>query len=357
MTASPRVVAMGQPVPKGGGAYRVGKPYQVAGKTYVPNENTRYRAEGIASWYGEDFHGRLTANGEVFDMESIAAAHPTLPMPSYVRITNLNNGRSMIVRVNDRGPYHSDRVIDVSQRAADLLGFKARGTARVKVEYAGRAPIEGSDDGKLAATLRQDGVAPLPSGGGAVMVASTTPSQLSRIPVSDVPVPERRPFEFDQSEEQVAAVVPPSRSVSASRTAATPQRNPAPVPTAAMAAPVRVAPPAAPSVAAAPLPAPKSAAQSVAVAPAPRPTVAAAAPAAPPAARPAAVAAAPKPQKTIGVRASGAQVAVAGMGAPAPRPAPTPAKTLESTGWIVGPAPAASYNGFATPVSTGSGLY
>src|SRR5215831_3284997 len=91
VAASPRVVALGEPVPKGGGTYRVGKSYLVGGRMYVPQENRDYRAEGLASWYGEDFHGRLTANGEVFDMQSISAAHPTLPMPCYVRVTNLAN--------------------------------------------------------------------------------------------------------------------------------------------------------------------------------------------------------------------------------------------------------------------------
>ncbi len=123
VAASRRVVDPGEPVPKGGGTYRVGKPYQVAGRTYVPEENTNYDAEGMASWYGDEFHGRLTANGEVFDMNSISAAHPTLPIPSYVRVTNLRNQKSLIVRVNDRGPFHENRVIDVSVRAAKLLGF------------------------------------------------------------------------------------------------------------------------------------------------------------------------------------------------------------------------------------------
>src|SRR6476619_3360050 len=90
VAASPRVVEPGQPVPTGGGVYRVGRQYQVAGVTYTPEENSRYRSEGLASWYGDDFHGRLTANGEVYDMEAISAAHPTLPMPSYVRVTNLS---------------------------------------------------------------------------------------------------------------------------------------------------------------------------------------------------------------------------------------------------------------------------
>src|SRR4051812_7068853 len=145
VSASPRVVADGEPVPKGGGTYRVGKPYVVAGRTYVPEEDINYRAEGVASWYGDDFHGRLTANGEVFDMHSISAAHPTLPMPCYARVTNLANKKSIVVRVNDRGPYAGNRVIDVSVRAAKLLGFHDRGVARVRVEYVGRAALEGSD--------------------------------------------------------------------------------------------------------------------------------------------------------------------------------------------------------------------
>src|SRR5215467_11165762 len=132
-----RVIAPGEPIPKGGGTYRIGPAYTIAGQTYVPAEDPHYRAEGLASWYGEDFHGRQTANGEIFDMNSIAAAHPTLPMPSYVRVTNLANHKSLIVRVNDRGPYHQGRVIDVSVRAAKLLGFYDQGTTRVRVDYVG----------------------------------------------------------------------------------------------------------------------------------------------------------------------------------------------------------------------------
>jgi rare lipoprotein A len=173
VAASRRVVEPGDPVPKGGGAYRVGKPYQVAGRTYVPEENSNYEAEGIASWYGDTFHGRLTANGEVFDMNSVSAAHPTLPIPSYVRVTNLKNNRSLIVRVNDRGPYHENRVIDVSVRAAKLLGFHQYGVTRVRVEYVGRASLNGSDDEKLAATLRHGTPAPGPG----TMVAAAKPTR------------------------------------------------------------------------------------------------------------------------------------------------------------------------------------
>jgi rare lipoprotein A len=172
VSPSPRVVEPGQPVPKGGGTYRVGKPYVVAGRTYYPEENRRYRREGIASWYGEDFHGRLTANGEVYDMDAISAAHPTMPMPSYARVTNLHNGRSLVVRVNDRGPYHADRVIDLSGKAADVLELRRAGTGRVRVEYVGPAALEGSDDRRLLATLREGSPAPAPS---AVLVASARP--------------------------------------------------------------------------------------------------------------------------------------------------------------------------------------
>jgi peptidoglycan lytic transglycosylase len=156
VASSARAVQAGQPVPKGGGVYRVGKPYTVAGRTYTPAENNQYSEIGMASWYGDDFHGRFTANGEVFDQNAISAAHPTLPLPSYARVTNLENHRSIMVRVNDRGPYVADRLIDVSVQTAKLLGFYGQGVARVKVEYVGRAPLKGSDDRKLASTLRNN---------------------------------------------------------------------------------------------------------------------------------------------------------------------------------------------------------
>jgi peptidoglycan lytic transglycosylase len=167
---SARLIEPGAPVPKGGGVYRVGSPYAVAGRVYVPQDNPHYRADGVASWYGSDFHGRATANGEIFDADAITAAHPTLPLPSYVRVTNLSNGRSLIVRVNDRGPYAGNRIIDVSRRAAHLLGFTVSGTAWARVEYVGAAPVEGSDDRLLEATLRQDEPAPAP---GTVKLAAT----------------------------------------------------------------------------------------------------------------------------------------------------------------------------------------
>ena len=142
---SKRVIALGQPVPKGGGVYKVGSPYQINGRWFHPREDSRYDKVGVASWYGELFHGRYTANGEIYDMNALSAAHPTLPLPVYAKVTNLNNGRSLVVRVNDRGPYAHDRVIDMSKRSAELLGFKRNGTARVRVKYLSRAPISGDD--------------------------------------------------------------------------------------------------------------------------------------------------------------------------------------------------------------------
>jgi rare lipoprotein A len=158
--ASPRVVADGEPVPRGGGIYLLGKPYTIAGLTYYPSEKY-YAAIGRASWYGDAFHGRRTANGEVYDRDSISAAHPTLPLPSYARVTNLRNRYSMIVRVNDRGPFAANRIMDVSRKTAEVLDFCQKGTTPVKVEYVGAASLAGSNDEKLLATLRTDGPASL----------------------------------------------------------------------------------------------------------------------------------------------------------------------------------------------------
>ena len=143
--ASPRVVSSSRRVPKGGGHYKVGKPYKVAGRWYVPRRDPNYDRRGVASWYGAAFHGRRTANGEIYDMNALTAGHPTLPLPSYAYVTNLQNGRTILVRINDRGPYVNDRIIDVSQRSARVLGFQSRGLARVRVRYAGPAPLNGSD--------------------------------------------------------------------------------------------------------------------------------------------------------------------------------------------------------------------
>jgi rare lipoprotein A len=142
VAASPRLVEEEESVPKGGGFYKIGKPYSVAGKVYTPKDNPLYSAKGLASWYGGAFHGRLTANGEVYDMAAITAAHPTMPLPSYARVTNLANNRSIIVRVNDRGPFAHNRIIDVSETVASMLDFRRAGTARVQVDYVGPANMD-----------------------------------------------------------------------------------------------------------------------------------------------------------------------------------------------------------------------
>jgi rare lipoprotein A len=235
VSSSPRLVQPGEPVPKGGGNYRVGKPYSIAGRTYVPEENNNYSAEGLASWYGDDFHGRQTANGEIFDMNSISAAHPTLPVPSYVRVTNLSNRRSIIARVNDRGPYHRGRLIDVSVRTAKLLGFYEQGTTRVQVDYVGPASLGGSDDSKLEATLRHGVPAPGPA---EVRLASSRPVVPQfREASAAVPTPAGRPFELGQDEAAPRMVRRPEASAMASV-----ERQPiAPIATRPLAAPRQAA--------------------------------------------------------------------------------------------------------------------
>ncbi len=131
------------PPPMASPQYKVGTPYQIAGVWYYPREEPDYDQTGIASWYGEMFHGRLTANGEIFDRTTISAAHPTLPMPVNVRVTNLDNGKSIVVRINDRGPFVRGRIIDLSERAADLLGYREKGIARVRVSFISRADLNG----------------------------------------------------------------------------------------------------------------------------------------------------------------------------------------------------------------------
>lgn len=152
--ASPRVTTKMSGLQRGGGRDQTGKPYKVRGKWYYPKEDKNYATVGAASWYGDAFHGRLTANGEIYDMTHLTAAHPTMPLPSYARVTNTKNGSSVIVRINDRGPYSNDRVIDLSKRAAEMLDYAHSGTANVKVEYVGRAPLDGQDDQYLLASYR-----------------------------------------------------------------------------------------------------------------------------------------------------------------------------------------------------------
>jgi rare lipoprotein A len=167
---SSAVASAGDVIPPGGGRQMVGRPYTIAGRTYTPQLDPDYRATGLASWYGGGFHGRRTANGEIFDMNDLTAAHPTMPLPSYARVTNTGTGQSLIVRVNDRGPFHGNRVIDVSRRTADLLGIRRAGVGSVSVEYVGRAPVDGDDSAFLLASYRDADEAP------ATMMASAAPA-------------------------------------------------------------------------------------------------------------------------------------------------------------------------------------
>lgn len=187
----------GGKIPFGGGKYYVGQPYQVAGRWFTPREQPGYDKTGVASWYGEAFHRRMTSNGEYFDMNTLTAAHATLPLPSYVLVTNLENNRQVVVRVNDRGPFVDTRVIDVSKRAADELGYRRKGTARVRVQYLGAAPLKdhgehlmamnsalstGAGKNELVA-MAQD---PNLRGSGNVQVAAARPMKRQPVPIAEV---------------------------------------------------------------------------------------------------------------------------------------------------------------------------
>ncbi|MBK4720698.1 septal ring lytic transglycosylase RlpA family protein [Azospirillum sp. YIM DDC1] len=172
------------------GVYKVGKPYQVNGVWYYPAEDYSYSETGIASWYGPGFHQKVTANGEVYDQNELTAAHKTLPMPSLVRVTNLDNGRSLVVRINDRGPYANGRIIDMSRRGAQLLGFEGTGTAKVRVQILAeesRAVAAAARQGTPAPMLAElDGPPPKAAPRGSVEVggvARPTPAAVTRAPV------------------------------------------------------------------------------------------------------------------------------------------------------------------------------
>ena len=148
-TGSPYYKGKGK-IPFGGGKYHVGNAYQVAGRTWTPHEQPGYDKSGIASWYGEAFHKRKTSNGEWFDMNTLTAAHATLPLPSYAMVTNLDNGRQVIVRINDRGPFVDTRIIDLSKKAADVLGYRNKGKTHVRVKLIGPAPLRDSSQHMMA---------------------------------------------------------------------------------------------------------------------------------------------------------------------------------------------------------------
>ncbi len=172
-------------LPPNAGVYKIGEPYQENGIWYYPREQPGYDETGLASWYGPTFRGKRTANGEMFDANALTAAHRTLPMPVNVRVTNLENGRSLVVRVNDRGPFSRGRLIDVSARAAQLLGFYGKGTAKVRVTYLSRADLPGSSPSETPAAIAT-----------AAAAAPTTPVQMASLdPVggiaTDAPPPEQ----------------------------------------------------------------------------------------------------------------------------------------------------------------------
>lgn len=190
--ASPRVVFKG-PVPKGGGREMVGQPYVVKGKTYVPREDRNYDRVGYASWYGSAFHGRYTANGEIYDTNALTAAHPTFPLPSYARVTNMDNGSSIIVRVNDRGPYERGRIIDLSSKTADLLNVKGHGTAKVRVQYVGRARLDGQDEAFLMASYIPKGSRVIPSQVAPGVMVASAGNELPEGALPNPPIPRRAP--------------------------------------------------------------------------------------------------------------------------------------------------------------------
>lgn len=191
-----------------GGRYKVGSPYEVAGVWYYPQEDPLYDETGIASWYGPGFAGRKTANGEIFNPRLITAAHKTLPMPTNVRVTNLENGKSLVARVNDRGPFKPGRIIDMSEHAAELLGFKGQGMARVRVEFLGIADLPDGKPGQRVAgkgdhkgietesraravpagAVETGALAPPPGG-----VAAAPPPR--PVPAGPVPVPAAAPID------------------------------------------------------------------------------------------------------------------------------------------------------------------
>jgi len=235
-TPAPQSVAVPEAATEGlRGRYKIGDPYRINGVWYYPAENYSYAETGIASFYGGertgiDFHGRLTANGEVYNMNALTAAHQTLPMPSLARVTNLENGRQLVLRVNDRGPFAQNRILDVSRRSAQLLGFEQRGTAQVRVEILAEesralkmAMLNRStvSDETVAAAPRgaiDSEALPLPSGARATAIAAPIPSPAASLPPPPAPPPGGRaasrtaPASFAAPSARVAALPPEAQS-------------------------------------------------------------------------------------------------------------------------------------------------
>ncbi|HMA14572.1 MAG TPA: septal ring lytic transglycosylase RlpA family protein [Kiloniellaceae bacterium] len=205
------------------GAYKVGTPYQIANVWYYPREDYGYDETGIASWYGPGFHGKVTANGEIYDQEAMTAAHRTLPMPSLVQVTNLENGRSIRLRVNDRGPYAHGRIIDLSKRAAELLGFDRQGTAKVRVQILeaesrqlamlASGGAAGGTAAPPAVPVESVAVQELPPGGGAPVRTAALPPQPASEPTQTDAAPQRlRAATLVETPEPVVTQVPVHRT-------------------------------------------------------------------------------------------------------------------------------------------------
>jgi len=222
-----------QSAPPGQGVYKVGAPYQVNGIWYVPKEQPDYDQTGVASWYGDEFHEKATANGEVFDMNAVTGAHTTLPLPSMVEVTNLDNGKKLYVRVNDRGPFVGDRIIDLSHEAARELGYDRQGLARVRVKYVGPAPLVGPAAGYRVASNKPLPTR-LPAGAAATgaAMAATTPRDASSAPTSAIGAPVQL----------AAAAAPAVPKTVASATAVSSQALPPLTGSAISSAPIGVAP-------------------------------------------------------------------------------------------------------------------
>jgi peptidoglycan lytic transglycosylase len=205
-------------VPPAAGIYKIGKPYQIDNVWYYPHEQPDYDETGIASWYGPTFYGKYTADGEIYDGDKLTAAHRTLPMPVNVRVTDLENGKSIVVRVNDRGPYSRGRIIDLSRRAAELLGMVQAGTARVRVTYLGRAdlgngaPPPPETPPEIASALPAAPTAKVESSSLATVPGAATarPVKEQSMPVPvDVPL---TPIAADQPGDQVIQMAVPAKT-------------------------------------------------------------------------------------------------------------------------------------------------
>ncbi len=206
--AAKKIVGAAPDVTQTTGTYKVGRPYQVNGTWYYPAADYNYRETGIASWYGADFHGKQTANGETYDMNALSAAHRTLPLPSMVRVVNLRNGRSIAVKVNDRGPFARGRIIDLSRRAAQLLGFERQGTTPVRIE------IMAQESRQLALLAQQ---------GGARAVASALAPQTDSVTVTALPAPGVAAGAAPKNVQLAAATPAPRRRNGAVMALATPR--------------------------------------------------------------------------------------------------------------------------------------